>query len=125
LRSTVLKSIGYWARPLLLRSCYHAVGKHEMAEVKTIGSSGQISIGKEHAGRTVTVEQIENGVWLIKTAQVIPDNELWLHRPAAARELTRAVQWASRNRPSPSRLDQMAAKLKKAPKARGPHRSGS
>ena len=28
-------------------------------EVKTIGSSGQISLGKQFAGRTVTVEQVE------------------------------------------------------------------
>jgi putative transposon-encoded protein len=35
-------------------------------EVKTIGSSGQISLGKQYAGRTVTVEQVAEGVWTIK-----------------------------------------------------------
>jgi hypothetical protein len=50
-----------------------------VVEVKTIGSSGQISLGKQHAGRTVTVEQVEDGVWLVKSARVIPENELWLH----------------------------------------------
>ena len=50
-------------------------------EIKTIGSSGQISLGKEYAGRTVMVEELETGVWLIKTAQVIPDNELCCIRP--------------------------------------------
>lgn len=50
-------------------------------EVKTIASSGQISLGKQYAGRTVTVEQIAEGVRSIKTAQVIPDDELWLHTP--------------------------------------------
>jgi hypothetical protein len=89
-------------------------------EVKTIGSSGQISIGKEHAGRTVTVDQIEDGVWLIKAAQVIPENEMWLHQPSAAQELTQAVEWAGRNPPSESNLDRIAAKLKKP---RGPRPS--
>jgi putative transposon-encoded protein len=37
-------------------------GMNMAFEVKTIGSSGQISFGKQHAGRTVTVEEIEKGV---------------------------------------------------------------
>lgn len=43
-------------------------------EIKTIGASGQISLGKQYAGKTVTVDQVEDGVWTIKTAQLIPDN---------------------------------------------------
>ena len=49
------------------------------AQIKTIGASGQISIGKEYAGRHVIVEEIEKGVWLIKTASIIPDSEMWMH----------------------------------------------
>jgi hypothetical protein len=82
-------------------------------EVKTIGSSGQISLGKKHAGRTVTVEEVEDGVWLVKAARVIPENELWLHSPAASETLGRAVEWSERNPPRASDLDKLAAKLKK------------
>jgi hypothetical protein len=63
-------------------------------EVKTIGASGQISLGKQYAGRTVTVEQVAPGVWSIKTAQVIPDDELWLHTPEARASLDRALAWS-------------------------------
>ena len=56
-------------------------------EIKTIGASGQISLGKQYAGRTVTVEKVEEGVWTIKTAQVIPDNERWLLDPEARARL--------------------------------------
>jgi hypothetical protein len=38
-------------------------------ETKTVGASGQISLGKQYAGRTVTVEQVSPGVWTVKTAQ--------------------------------------------------------
>jgi hypothetical protein len=82
-------------------------------EVKTIGSSGQISIGKQHAGRTVTVEEIEEGVWLFKTARVIPESEWWLHSPPATETLARAVEWAERNPPRASDPDKLAAKLKR------------
>ena len=57
---------------------------------KQIGASGQLSLGKEFAGRTVLVDRPEPGVWVIKTAQTIPDAELWLHQPEAAARLDRA-----------------------------------
>ncbi|MCP9808503.1 hypothetical protein KBY58_03535 [Cyanobium sp. HWJ4-Hawea] len=62
-----------------------------MKTVKHVGGSGQISLGKEFAGRTVVVESLEPGVWVIKTAQTIPDNELWLHQPEAVARLDRAM----------------------------------
>jgi hypothetical protein len=83
------------------------------AHVKTIGSSGQISFGKQHAGRTVTVEEVEDGVWLVRTARVIPDNELWLHEPAAKKSLDRAVEWAERNPPAASDLNKLEKRLKR------------
>ena len=43
--------------------------------VKVIGANGQISLGKQFAGRQVLVEEQETGVWLIRTAIVMPDNE--------------------------------------------------
>jgi hypothetical protein len=58
---------------------------------KRVGASGQISLGKEFAGRTVLVETPEPGVWLIKTASTIPDSELWLHQPPHAERLERAL----------------------------------
>ena len=64
------------------------------AEIKTIGSSGQLSLGKQYAGRTVTVDLVADGVWTIKTAQVIPDDELWRHAPEARASLDRALVWS-------------------------------
>ena len=82
-------------------------------EVKTIGASGQISLGKQYAGRTVIVDELEEGVWMIKTAQVIPDNERWLHTPEVKASLDRALEWSARNPPQESDLDEMEAKLKR------------
>ncbi|WP_341886456.1 hypothetical protein [Synechococcus sp. UW140] len=58
---------------------------------KQVGLSGQNSLGKEYAGRTVLIESSEPGVWVIKTAQTIPDSELWLHQPEASARLDRAL----------------------------------
>jgi hypothetical protein len=78
--------------------------------VKRVGASGQISLGKEFAGRTVLVDSSEPGVWVIKTAQTIPDAELWLHHPEAAARLDRAMAAISQP-PQPADLDALEQHL--------------
>ena len=64
-------------------------------EIKRVGANGQISLGKRYAGRQVLVEEQAPGVWLVRTATVIPDNERWLHAPATQAELKKALDWAA------------------------------
>ncbi len=79
--------------------------------VKVVGSNGQISLGKEYAGRHVLVEEREPGVWLVRTARVVPENEDWLHEPKVNEDLQRALQWAQRNPPKESDPDAILRKL--------------
>jgi len=69
------------------------------SSVKVIGANGQISLGKEFAGRQVLVEEKEPGVWMIRTALVIPENEMWLHVPEAKKDLQGALSYAQSNPP--------------------------
>ena len=62
--------------------------------VKVVGTNGQISLGKQYAGRQVLVEEYEPGVWLVRTATVVPDNERWLHAPQTAADLQTAMAWS-------------------------------
>ena len=62
--------------------------------VKVVGTNGQISLGKQYAGRQVLVEEREPGVWIVRTATVIPDNERWMHEPQAAADLEAAMTWS-------------------------------
>ena len=55
--------------------------------IKTVGTNGQISLGKKFAGQTVILDEIDTGVWIIKLGRFIPDNEKWLHRPVIQAEL--------------------------------------
>ena len=73
--------------------------------VRLIGANGQISLGKKFAGRQVLVEEQEAGVWLIRTAIVIPDNERWLHTANAASDLARALAWSTQNAASDLQTD--------------------
>ena len=73
--------------------------------VKLIGANGQISLGKQFAGRQLLIEQQEAVVWPIRTATIIPDSERWLHEAKAAAELALAIAWSSQNSASDSQTD--------------------
>jgi hypothetical protein len=82
-----------------------------MATVKTIGASGQISLGKEYAGRHVLIDEVERGLWVVKLGDFIPESERWLHEPSVSRSLDRAVSWAEKNPPRKSGPGKLARRL--------------
>jgi hypothetical protein len=82
-----------------------------MSVIKTVGQSGQISLGKQYAGRHALVDEIEPGVWIIKLGEFVPDNERWLLQAGIREEIDQAIAWAERNPPQASDLDELAAKI--------------
>ena len=82
--------------------------------VKLVGNNGQISLGKQYAGRQVLVEEHEPGVWLIRTATIVPDNERWLHGAQAAADLSQALSWTSANAAADSALPATLKRLRNA-----------
>ncbi len=83
-----------------------------MDVIKTVGSSGQISLGKKFAGQTVIVSELDAGVWVIKTGRFIPDNEKWLHAPDVQDLLNKAVNWAEKNPPRETDMHKLEKKIK-------------
>jgi len=79
--------------------------------VKVIGASGQISLGKKYAGQTVLVEHIEEGVWLLKLAKVIPDSELWMHAEPKKTQIDKAISWAAENPPEETDLESLSGRI--------------
>ena len=79
--------------------------------VKLVGANGQISLGKQYAGRQVLVEEREPGCWIVRTATVIPDNERWLHEPKAADALQAAMAWSASHLPADADLDDTLSRL--------------
>ena len=84
-----------------------------MGIIKTVGRSGQISLGKKFAGQTVMLDEIEAGVWIVKIGRFIPDNEKWLHRPDVQAELNEAIAWAEGNPPEDTNLEELEARGKR------------
>jgi hypothetical protein len=81
------------------------------SSVKVVGANGQISLGKQFAGRQVLVEEQEPGVWMVRTATVIPDNERWVHEPQAAADLQSAIAWATANPSTDKNTDALMKRL--------------
>lgn len=81
------------------------------SSVRVIGANGQISLGKQFAGRQVLVEEREPGVWMVRTATVVPDNERWLHQPQAAADLQNALAWTQANPPADTNADAVLEQL--------------
>lgn len=79
--------------------------------VKTIGKSGQLSLGKAYAGQTVLIESPEPGVWHIKTAKVIPEKELWMYQEPAKSKIDEAIRWAEENPPQETDLDEFEKRM--------------
>ena len=80
--------------------------------VKVIGASGQISLGKRYAGQTVLIDNIEEGVWLVKIAKVIPDSELWMHYEPEKTRIDQAISWADENPPEETDLEALSGRIR-------------
>ncbi len=82
------------------------------SSVKVIGANGQISLGKQFAGRQVLVEESEPGVWMVRTATVVPDNERWVHGAVASADLSAALEWALLHPATGDNADEIMKRLK-------------
>ncbi len=82
-----------------------------MQVIKTVGKSGQISLGKALAGMDFIMEELPGGDIILKRAVVVPMNERWLHEPAMNERLTQANEWLRQNPPRETDLDELETKL--------------
>jgi hypothetical protein len=82
--------------------------------VKVVGASGQISIGKQYAGKTVLMEQTDEGVWLLKIARTIPESELWIHTEPSRTRIDQAIRWSEENPAVETDLEKLCAKTRQS-----------
>lgn len=78
-----------------------AMKKHE-SQVKyaTVGNNGQVSIGKEFAGRQVQIEKTGEGLVIISPGKFIPDHQATFFTKQAMDDLQEFDAWADKNKPA-------------------------
>ncbi|MCX7171649.1 MAG: hypothetical protein NTY41_15570 [Proteobacteria bacterium] len=98
--------------PTKMKLLYHAYMqscgmKDGKMDIKIVGKSGQISLGKAMSGMGFIMETLPGGDILLKHAVVMPVNERWLHEPAMKEKLARADEWMHNNPPKETDLEEL------------------
>jgi len=79
------------------------------ADIKRVGRSGQISLGKQHSGQYFREERQEDGSILLVPVVVIPRSH-WTVRDEG--KIRKALRWAAENPARESNLEDLVRKAK-------------
>jgi hypothetical protein len=92
-------------------------------EIKVVGKSGQISLGKRYAGKTLRLERRNDGTVLLTAVALVPENQLWtLEEPHRSR-IERGLTWAAATEPQETDIEGLLkGRAKRARRARGGRR---
>lgn len=100
------------ARPALatafLRSYPRNMAAQPHPEVKRIGETGQVSVGKALAGKLVRVEPAPEGI-LLRFVVDVPEKDAWWLQEPHKSELQRALAWAAANPAAETDLGRLGA----------------
>jgi hypothetical protein len=77
-------------------------------EIKVVGKSGQISLGKSYAGKTLRMERRSDGTTLLVPVAMIPESQLWTVEEPDRSRIQRGLEWAAKNPPRESNPEQLA-----------------
>ena len=81
--------------------------------VKMVGSSGQLSLGKQFAGQYYELEHLPDGAIVLRPMKVVPVSEAWVHEPEVQYQLKRAAKWLKETPRSETPLDALARRGRK------------
>ena len=67
----------------------------DQVEIKVVGKSGQISLGKRYAGKTLRLERRRDGTMLLTAVAVVPESQLWTLEEPHRSQIARGLTWAA------------------------------
>jgi hypothetical protein len=89
-------------------------------ELKRIGKSGQLSLGKRYAGKTLRLERRADGTILLTSMVLVPESQMWTLKEPHRAAIARGMHWAATHPRRESDFDGMA---KRALRRTGPLRA--
>jgi hypothetical protein len=95
----------------------------EGVEIKVVGKSGQISLGKSYAGKTLRLERRKDGTMILTAVALVPESQMWtLEEPHRSR-IQRGLTWAAETAPQETDLGALVTRpTKRVGRARGRRR---
>lgn len=91
----------------------------ERVEIKVVGKSGQISLGKRYAGKTLRLERRKDGTVVLTAVAWVPETQLWtLQQPHRSR-IERGLAWAAKTEPRETKVERLLKRrIKRVGRAR-------
>ena len=96
----------------------------QRGEIKSVGKSGQISLGKRYAGKMFSVRHQPDGSLLLTAVAMVPESQLWTLREPDRGAIVRGMTWAASAPPSETDLDDLSARASRLPGSKRPRQSG-
>src|SRR5712692_6104577 len=95
----------------------------EHIEIKVVGKSGQISLGKSYAGKTLRLERRQDGTMVLTAVAVVPERQLWTLEEPHRSKIERGLTWAAETGPQETDLNaRVPRRSKSVGRARGRRR---
>lgn len=77
----------------------------EPHEIKVVGKSGQISLGKRYAGKTLRLERRNDGTVVLTSVALVPESQLWTLEGPHRSRIGRGIAWAAVTQPRETDVD--------------------
>ncbi len=77
----------------------------EEVEIKVVGKSGQISLGKRYAGKTLRLERRKDGTVVLTAVAMVPEHQLWTLEEPHRSHIERGLRWAAATAPQESDVE--------------------
>jgi len=89
-------------------------------EIKIVGKSGQISLGKRYAGKTLRLERLPDGILVLTAVAMVPEGQLWTLQEPDRSRIRRGLEWAAETPPAETNLNGFVKRrIAKGKRARG------
>jgi hypothetical protein len=83
------------------------MGATATGEIKVVGKSGQISLGKRYAGKTLELQRLDDGSLLLRAVAMVPESQLWTVEEPHRSQIARGLAWAAQAKPQESDPDSL------------------
>ena len=81
-------------------------------EIKVVGKSGQISLGKSYAGKTLRLERRPDGTVVLTAVAVVPESQHWTLQEPHRSRIGRGLTWSADTDPRETGVESL---LKRRP----------
>ena len=91
------------------------------AEIKVVGKSGQISLGKGYAGKTLRVERNQDGSIVLTAVAMVPEAQLWTVEEPGRSRIAQGLHWAATTPAKETDIDALVGRrprVARAPRGR-------